>query len=476
MMLNSDEVQTPGSASWWLLRLGAQLDVDRPTIEHLHNYDTGNHPVPTGHKRAKAGFQRFQRQARSNFTGLVTEAVLDRLQVDGFRMGGAADLEADREAMLVWQANAMDADATIVLHDALALGRSYVIVGPDDDIEGGVLLTGEDPRNVIHALDPRNRRRVAAALKTWDDVIAGKVYAVVYLPDEIHYFVAERSDATTRWAASNWSVDVGEGDFGVAVNPTAPVVPVVPFINRPEKHRMGFGEFADVIDVQDRINQTVLDRLVTGATQAFRQRWASGVDLDKDQFDPGADLIWSVEDPTAKFGDFTAADLRQFIEATKGDTEMLASISRTPPYYLLGQMVNLSGDALTAAEAGLVAKARRRMAQFGESWEAVMGLAFLLKGRLVAVDAETIWADPERRNAAADADAAVKKDAVGVPWRQLMEDLGYSPQQIDRMESLRAAEEFRALLTEPAPPVPSPGPPQPGPSPAETPTPAVTPV
>lgn len=448
-MLDNDEVTTAGSASWWLLRLGAQLDADRAGCDYLHNYDIGNHPMPEGHQKAKAGFQRFQKMARTNFVGLVAEAVLDRLQIDGFRMGGQADLEADKEAMRIWQANSMDADASVVMRDALVMRRSYVIVGPDPDTEGGVILTAEDPRNVIHAADPCNRRRVRAALKTWDDEIEKKIYAVVYLPEEIHYFVAARSEHSTRWAASVWSYDENEGEGGVAANPTAPIVPVVPFINRPEKDRMGFGEAQDVIDIQDRINQTTLDRLATGATQAFRQRWAVGVDLDKDQFDPGADLLWSVEADGAEFGEFQVADLRQFLEAAKGDTEQLASISRTPPYYLLGAMANLSGDALTAAEAGLVAKARRRMGQFGESWEAVLGLAFSITGREIAVDAETIWADPERHNEAASADAAVKKKDVGVPWRQLMEDLGYSPQQIDRMDVLRTAEEFRDSLNQP---------------------------
>jgi hypothetical protein len=465
--LDPDELATVGSADWWLIALGKRLDAQRPALNGLNNYDLGDHPLPQGHRRAREAFRRFQRQARTNFTGLVTESVLDRLTVTGFRMGGQADLAADVTANLIWQDNWLDADQVQVMRDALVMGRSYVTVGPDPDSESGVLITGEDPRQVIHACEPDNRREVRAALKTWVDEYTGQLSAVVYLPDSVTYYRGRDAGGAVLWDPSRWDLDLAEGEGGTAPNPLAPLVPVVPFINRPEKRRDGFGEFEDITDVQDRINQTVLDRLVTGATQAFRQRWATGADI-KGQFDPGADLIWWVEDEKAKFGDFSPADLRMFIEAARSDVEHLASVSRTPPYYLLGQMANLSGDALTAAEAGLVAKARRRMGQFGESWEAVLALGFKLKGRTVAIDAETIWADPERRNEAAAADAAVKKQAAGVPWRQLMEDLGYSPQQIDRMEAMKAADAFKTALL--APPPAPPAPPAPPGAPPAPPT------
>lgn len=451
MALDTEELTMAGTAAWWLIYLGKELEEHRPKLEQLDQYDLGNHPLPQGHRRAREAYRRFQRQARTNFTGLVTESVLDRLTVTGFRMGAKADMAADAEANLIWQDSYLDADQTIAMRHALVMGRSYVLVGPDPEAESGVRITVEDPRQVIHACEPDNRREVRAALKVWCDEVDRRHHAVVYLPETVSYFVADGGGSgATLWDPSRWTPEYDEGDLGVAPNPLAPDVPVVPFVNRPEKCHMGFGEFQDVTDIQDRINQQVLDRLVTSATQAFRQRWATGTEV-KGQFDPGADLIWWVEDDKAKFGDFTSSDLRQMIDAAKSDVEHLASVTRTPPYYLLGQMANLSGDALTAAEAGLVAKARRRMAQFGESWEEVLGLAFQIKGRAVEVEAEAIWAEPERKNEAASADAALKKSTVGVPWRQLMEDLGYTPAQIDRMEVMRAADALRAALLAPAP-------------------------
>lgn len=460
MALDQELVQMPGTAEWWLLRLGKKLNDERHELNVLNAYDRGDHPLPTGHQRARQAYGKFQRQSRTNFVGLVSDAVMDRLGVDGFRAGGD---EADAQAQEIWQANNMDAGILPVLRDALVMRRAYLCVGMDDPgvmaNGSGVLITGEDPRQVIHACEPTNRNRVRAALKTWTDEIDGLDHAVVYLPDGIYYYVGRRSSNYGSgpdefgMQASKWTVDINEGVNGFAPNPTAPWVPIVPVINRPEKDKMGFGEFQDVTDVQDRINQGILDRLTTGAAQAFRQRWATGVAFKDEQgrqinpFDPGADLLWHVEADDAKFGDFAPTDIRPMIEAVKTDVEQMASVTRTPPYYLLGTMMNISGDALVAADTGATAKAEHRQKNFGESLEQMMKLSFGIVGREAPVNIETIWTDAERRNAARDADAAVKKQQVGVPWRQNMEDLGYSPAQIDRMETERARDRLQAQLT-----------------------------
>jgi hypothetical protein len=84
---------------------------------------------------------------------------------------------------------------------------------------------------------------------------------------------------------------------------------------------------------------------------------------------------------------------------------------------------------------------------YGEDWEEVMRLAFLVKGdekRGTNPLAETIWRDVEYRTEAQHIDAVLKKKALGVPWRQLMEDAGYTPTQIDRMERMLEQDANRA--------------------------------
>jgi hypothetical protein len=206
--------------------------------------------------------------------------------------------------------------------------------------------------------------------------------------------------------------------------------------------------------------------------QAYRQRWAKGIQTEDEEgnpldlpFVPGVDLLWAVEDSEVEFGDFAQADLKPILDAVKDDIQDLAAISRTPPQYLLGGIVNVSGDALIEARAGHVAKVGQRIRYTSEHWERVMAIAGLYANnkRLASgVDSETLWADPESRTDAEKADAAVKRMAAGVPWSQRMDDLGYTPQQIQRMQGERYSEMLmsapqiaqpptRAALPAPAP-------------------------
>ena len=289
------DASEPGTPDWWLIRLGTQLAAEQPRLNRLDRYAQGDHPLPFGNRRARETYRRFQKMARANFTGLVTEAVRERLQVTGFSTGASGDNHTDQDAWATWQANQMDADSGLVHQAALDMSRAYVIVGNDN---GTALITPEDPREVIHEFDARHRRTVRAALKVWDDDTDGDTHAVLYLPDGVVYYCSPQDEmATDLWTEAKWVRDLEEGNDGVAASPIPGVVPVVPFINRRRIATGGMGEFEDVVDIQDRINITILDRLVTQAAQAYRQRWAKGVSTtdehgaDSNAFEPGADLL-----------------------------------------------------------------------------------------------------------------------------------------------------------------------------------------
>jgi hypothetical protein len=107
-------------------------------------------------------------------------------------------------------------------------------------------------------------------------------------------------------------------------------------------------------------------------------------------------------------------------------------------------MVNASGDALSVAESGLVSKVRDKMVTFGEAHEEAMRLAFKARGdesKATAMDAETLWADPERRSYAQIVDAATKMKQVGLaPDEILWEEIGWSPQKIARAKTMQIAD------------------------------------
>ena len=93
-----------------------------------------------------------------------------------------------------------------------------------------------------------------------------------------------------------------------------------------------------------------------------------------------------------------------------------------------------------------------------------MRLALQLAGSPAAVDvsAEVIWADFETRSEGQRVDALVKMATLGVPRRVLWQRWGATPQEIERWETMLAAEQAAA----PPPPAPAPAPPAPEGAPA----------
>ena len=97
----------------------------------------------------------------------------------------------------------------------------------------------------------------------------------------------------------------------------------------------------------------------------------------------------------------------------------------------------MSADAVRSTEAALVRKAQRKQRIFGGAWEEVVALADIVRHgyRRPGRDRlECVWADPESRTIAQQADAAGKLAQIGFPREQLAEDLNYSPMEIRRMD------------------------------------------
>jgi hypothetical protein len=110
----------------------------------------------------------------------------------------------------------------------------------------------------------------------------------------------------------------------------------------------------------------------------------------------------------------------------------MAAIIPTPPHYLLGQLVNLSAEALKAAEAALVSRIRRHQRHYEEPLETVARLALKAAGESVpnVASMETDWRNPEFRTEGELVDALVKMSSLGVPRAALWERWGATPQEI----------------------------------------------
>jgi Phage portal protein, SPP1 Gp6-like len=270
-----------------------------------------------------------------------------------------------------------------------------------------------------------------AALKRWE-VPGGGLEARLFLPDRVVSYTAQAGSTVSGWRRTN------------TVDNLLGVVPMVEFCNRPTITGEGTSELADVAPLQDAVNKLCADMLVASEFNSFKARYLM---LDRDvNRETMSRLVEELKARAATFqrylvttagtvGEFTESTLEGFVAAITLLTQHVATMTQTPPHYFFLRGEFPSGESIQSAEAGLVAKVEDKQVVFGESWERVMRLAFAVQGdpRAGAEDCETIWRDPRLRPEGVVVDAASKKFTMGVPLRQLLEDMGYSPQQQARI-------------------------------------------
>lgn len=432
------------TARAWLARLEEALNTQQRAASRFDDYYIGEHPLPElpfrkdTQARYKIKYLDLLKKSRSNWMGLVVDAEAERIRVEGFRFG---DQQGDKDAWRMWQTNLLDAESEQVHTEALKTGVAYVSVWFGDT--GGALIVPEHPGQTIVAHEPGTRRRRRAALKRWLDPDLGEWFATVYLPAAIWKFRRPKDPD------AKWQPRVVPGEDWPLRN-TLGVVPIVAFPNRPNMLTGGVSELRGVTDIQDRINAALFGRMLAMEYAAAPQRFVTGIQLEEEAdgtpiepFEVAFDRVWTSENPDTRFGQFQESDLAGYIKAVEQDIQHLAAITRTPPHYLLGQSGAFpSGESLKATETGLVAKVRRQHQYFGEAWEEVIRLGFAVEGdpRSKEMAAETIWQDPESRTEAELLDAATKRHSLQVPLPQIWEDVGYTPQQIERFAEQRASE------------------------------------
>jgi hypothetical protein len=454
---------TPYSSPWWIDRLSRELSGRAATLQKLDDYYTGAHPLVYAGDKFRNAFGRYFAGWSDNFCSLVVDAVDERLDVEGFRMG--SDEEADKDAWRIWQANGLDADSQIAHLEALVKGVSYVLVWPDDEDPETPEITIQDALETIVASDPCGRERLAG-WKSWKES-DGTTFGTLYLPDRIEKYVQVGKTSGIavdfKLGSASWARRQVDGETWPLANPFE-VVPIVPLVNRPRLRLRGSSEIAEIIPLQNALNKLALDMFVASEYAAFKQRWVTGMEIPDDPdtgkpiepFRAAVDRLFVAEDPNARFGEFESSDLGNYVKAMETVIQHIASISRTPSHYLLGQMgVFPSGEALRSVETGLVRKAQRRQRWFGESWEEVIRLAFVALDdpRGEVRDSETLWADAETRTEAEHVDAVVKMGSapIEIPQQILWEQLGLSPQMIERIKELKADEVEPVELPAPLP-------------------------
>lgn len=397
-------------------------------LRRFVRYVRGQQRLPWLPDNVETEYRDIALKSASNWLELVVRSIVQGLYVDGYGDGTGQAGELWERG---WQANGMDGRQQALYRSAGVLGYSHLMVFPTDG--GGVWMRPEAATNM--------------ALR-WSDMSDEWPDAAVHIRGKDAF---DLYDDEARYVIRGQQVTVA--GHGLGFTPVAEVRWAFDLLGKP------MGEVEPVIPIQDRIVDATFTLQMVAKYGAFPQRWIAGIDTSKPLTDDSGnvitdsagnplfptikayvDSILTAIDPDTKFGQFAAADLRQYVEALEAHIRHLAAITQTPPHYLLGSLVNLSAEALAAAESGLQRKIGEKRTVLGEGIEQANRAAAAVLGLDDAAQdtsSQVRWRDVESRSMAQAADAILKLKETGLPveilWKMVP---GLSDQDIEEAKRL----------------------------------------
>ncbi|MBA0054288.1 phage portal protein [Streptomyces sp. AJS327] len=414
---------TPGD----LADLGfRRLQEDLTRLDRIDRYVRGEHDDPYTPQSASDEYKLLAKRSVSNWLPLLVKTPSQAMSVSGYRREGTGAGQPSAE-WSAWQDNRMDARQNPVHRAALMYGQSFVSVLRDPADPSRPIIRGISPRKLYASYeDP-----AADMFPLW-------VFQIEALPEK------EGAEAQ-GWVYDDtyvYDVMVGGKDGPRVVGSRAhnmgrcPVVRFAPDIDLEGRVR---GVVEPMIPIQDRINQTVFDLLVAQTFGSFKVRTISGMAPEFKRDPETGEILYDANgrpqpipirfeasralvapDADTKFGQLDETPLGGFIEAIEAGVKTLAAVSQTPPHYLLGSVVNLSAEALAAAESALSRAVDEYEHALGESWEATLFLCAHAAGVEPDPTAQVLWADKESRSLSQTVDALGKAvQMLQVPARAL---------------------------------------------------------
>lgn len=447
-------------------------DLDKILLK-VDRYIHGLHDDPYMPELADAEYKLLAKRAVTNHIPLLVRAPVQGCYVDGFRAGKAErgslpDALVDSPAWDHWQRSRLDSRQTSIYHAAASYGHSFVVTEKRDGDEKATSRGLSPLRTAAIYEDPAADEDPVAALHVERWPSAKRLGRAFFWDGPEKYWIRFKEKDTEEFELE-FDYDNGTGEC-----------PVTRFAPEVDLDGRTHGVVEQIMPLQDRLNQTVFDLLIAQTYGSFKVRYATGMappyvqvaKLDDDGnfvgFEPKLDengqpilrkvsvngkTFLHAEDPNTKFGSLDETPLDGYIAALKDVSERLSAVTQTPPTYLLGQIANLSAEALNAAEKTFDRKVESWRHSFGESWERVFRLASRLDGDSENAEdfhGEVVWRDMESRALSQTADALGKlAEQVAVPRQALWEEIpGMTQQKLNRWTEMTESEDYEKQMLE----------------------------
>lgn len=381
----------PGHFDIELVRdMYATLRGDRATVFDIcHKYFKGDHTKPYAPRDATEQILDLQERSITNWIPLLVNLPSQVSFVDGYRRGSfgeekklpAGSVKRFSPEYECWQRNGFDAKQAVIYRAALTYGHSFVHVNNTDPKK--IRLEVLSTRNTVSYFDdPIN------------DIIPSHTLTIKSFPrDDEHPGLAVLWDEVNRYEMNFTSED----EFVLRENGTIPheleECPVVRYTCYIDDEGATSGVILPVIPMQDRVNQAAFSTNITADFGAFKVRTAAGLQVNFKVGPDGEPLLDSVtgkpipepiavsqarilvsQNPDTKFGQLDETPLAGYLLNEDQATKNLAAIAQFPLHALLGNVSNLSAEALNALEAQFMRFMQHLHTSWGESHEQLFRL------------------------------------------------------------------------------------------------------
>lgn len=404
-----------------------------------------------------------------NFAKTPVDAVVNRLAINSVSVHSprstsgqedtdAEDARATAEISRLISRNQLDLVAPINHRKACYLGDSYMFVWPVTDDSGDVVdvdirLNSPQTMRVFYSDDDPLKKLFAVKVwtyKTGDNKCESR--ATFYYSNKIQRFVTGRSSDGKGQKAADWEPYTADGQEAEIDNPYGEV----PVFHFRTDWQYGVPLHKEAYVPQIMINKLVVAHAGTIDFQSFPQRYfllnpdkdefGSTTDVDPDdpedsgadpqspfnkskfRADPGA--VWQIYAQSA--GEFQAADPNTFILPFNRYVKAMAQTTGTPMHEFDPSGDVPSGESLKVAEAPLIKKVEWIHLMFGAEYRNMWGFSLSLLGLSGDVSRILVNWKPVRTDTGISGwQSAQAQLRSGVPARQVLMEMGYTPEQLD---------------------------------------------